>query len=104
MHDTCLYTGKSGVYSNRDIVFCRPAGEVSILHHKSIAKCIECIDIPHPRFCGVIFRSVFNVSIPVLYVYIRCENYSSTNVNADSEEVFSIIKYTMHTHSCDAYI
>lgn len=104
IHDKYLYTGKSGVDSTRDILIGRPAGGVSILYHKSIAKYIECIDIAHPRLCSVILRSVSDVSILVTSVYMPCDNYSMTNVNTEFEEVISIIECTMHTHDCDAYI
>jgi len=104
IHDKYLYTGKSGVDSTRDILIGRPAGGVSILYHKSIAKYIECIDIAHPRLCSVILRSVSDMSILVISVYMPCDNYSMTNVNTEFEEVISIIECTMHTHDCDAYI
>ena len=37
-------------------------------------------------------------------VYMPCDTYSTTNVNAEFEEVINTIECTMHTHDCDAYI
>ena len=48
---------------------------------------MECIDIDHPRLCGVILKSVPNVSILVLSVYMSCDNYSMSNVNIEFDDV-----------------
>ncbi len=45
IHSDYLYTGKSGVDSNSDILVGRPKGGVAILYKKSVAKCIKCVDI-----------------------------------------------------------
>ncbi len=56
IHSDYLYTGKSGVDSNSDILVGRPKGGVAILYKKSVA-------------CGVIIHTLHGFNILVLCTY-----------------------------------
>ncbi len=104
IHSDYLYTGKSGVNSNSDILVGRPKGGVAILYKKSVAKYIKCVDISSDRVCGVIIHTLHGFNILVVCTYMPCDTYSNTYVNHIFVDTLNIIEHTLNAHNCNAYI
>jgi len=104
VHEDYLYSGNSGVDSSAEILRGRPYGGVAMLYGKSIAKYVKHVPIQHNRVTGNTLRVNSGMLLLVICVYLPCDNYSCTVVNAEYEHIINVIECTINSTICDAVI
>ena len=99
-----MFTAKSGIDAEREIIRGRPYGGVAILWHKSITDRISVVNVENRRLCAITFQLTPTFKILMASAYFPCDNYMKTHVDLEYAECIEQLEYVIIKSDCNAVI
>ncbi|ELU14617.1 hypothetical protein CAPTEDRAFT_211053 [Capitella teleta] len=98
-----LHVHKSGMDSRQEVIMGRPKGGTAILYRSDFGKKVSHVDVPSSRACAVVLTEN-SLRMMLLCVYMPCDNYSTSVVDPEFDDVLHCIDTIMYANPCHEYV
>ncbi|ELU01628.1 hypothetical protein CAPTEDRAFT_227909 [Capitella teleta] len=98
-----LHVHNSGMDSRQEVIMGRPKGGTAILYRSDFGKKGSHVDVPSPRACAVVLTEN-SLCTMLICVYMPCDNYSTSVVDPEFDDVLHCIDTIMYANPCHEYV
>ncbi|ELU05279.1 hypothetical protein CAPTEDRAFT_195984 [Capitella teleta] len=98
-----LHVHKSGMDSRQEVIMGRSKGGIVIRYRSDFGKKVSHVDVPSSRACAVVLTEN-SLRTMLLCVYMPCNNYSTSVVDPEFDDVLNCIDTIMYANPCHEYV
>ncbi|ELT96186.1 hypothetical protein CAPTEDRAFT_185982 [Capitella teleta] len=98
-----LHVHKSGMDSRQEGIMGRSKGGIVIRYRSDFGKKVSHVDVPSSRACAVVLTEN-SLRTMLLCVYMPCNNYSTSVVDPEFDDVLNCIDTIMYANPCHEYV